>query len=404
MTLSWPDVSEIVGGLVIAGQIAENAVRPDQFSAPYNEVIKRYKNGTRNVETLIEMFGLSAISPLLEAPKQLPQTQVNWTSLLENACAAYQAGVDLEKLAKKMKQGDPVDLTQLTSIAMKAQSGQSSQLIPASKVEARKAVFMPSGWQPIDEHLGGLPESGLVVVGARPKTGKTWWALTLCYHFLKHYPGKKVAFFSAEMLNDEIRERLDHMDKKAPLPDELLDRFLISDDAFNTETIINRCATVDDLGLVVVDFADMVVKEISEPEYTALYMLLAKLAKQQRIPVILLAQLSGSYQGGLPRPHMLRWTRLAEALAWMVLMLWNPAKDTFADDPDSDNSLPIIKDHAYCIAWMVRGGYPCHPDDNPGAICIPFKGESWHPSRSKWFSLTKEERTEKRRMSRSKQD
>jgi hypothetical protein len=113
-------------------------------------------------------------------------------------------------------------------------------------------------------------------------------------------------------------------------------------------------------------------------------------AKQLHCPIVALAQLSGNYQGGVPRPQYLRYTRLAEALAWQIIMLYNPSEDYFADDTDSD-LLPIVDGFGYAICWKVRGGFRKHKGESPGAISIPFKGsKGWHPKdEGRWFSLRK---------------
>jgi replicative DNA helicase len=296
--------------------------------------------------------------------------------------------------------GEKVDLSQLTSMAAKVQSEQSTRMMLASEITPREAAFVETGWPPLDDHLNGLPETGLVVVGARPGTGKTWFALTIVYHFLKTHKEKFGIFFSAEMPADELRERLNHMGKDV---DTILNRLWIVEDVGDAENIQNLSATIENLGIVVVDYTDMIVTGRDEPSYTDMYTILAKTAKQLRIPLILIAQLSGSYNGGIPRPQNLRYTRLAEALAWMILMLWNPAKDSYEDD-GSSASLPVYNNQAYCIAWKSRGGFPIHPDDYPGAILIPFKGESWHPRQSKWFSLAKDDSPQPKRMGKKRSD
>lgn len=404
MALSWMDASEIAAGLVLEGKIARNAVRPGIFASPYDDIVKTLiADPTVEADTLIEMYGTSTIASMLEAPKHLPDTKVQWVTVLERACNAFQAGADLEKIAKKLKLGEKVDLSSLTGMAGKVQAEQSTRMTLAKDITPRAAAFIESGWPPLDDHMKGLPETGLVVVGARPGTGKTWFALTLVYHFLTAHPDKYGIFFSAEMPSDELRERLNHMTRDGEPDEDVLSRLYIVDQVEDVEVVQNLSATVENLGIVIVDYADMIVKSFDEPAYTTLYLTLAKVAKSLRIPLILLSQLSGSYSGGLPRPQNIRYTRIAEAAAWMIFMLWNPSKDSYEDD-GSAASLPVYNNRAYCIAWKSRGGFPMHPDDNPGAILIPFKGESWHPRQSQWFSLTRDDAPSPKRMSKKRSD
>ena len=56
------------------------------------------------------------------------------------------------------------------------------------------------------DQTGGLPENGFVVVGAKSSHGKTSFANYLALHAMKH--GKRVAYYSMEMSNLELSQRL----------------------------------------------------------------------------------------------------------------------------------------------------------------------------------------------------
>lgn len=384
MADSWIGNSELVGGLVITGKISANAVRPEIFFPPYDEVIKLYKSGMTTIEELSEICGFSVVSTLLEAEHNVngSLSKLDFVKTLERSYATYSAGDELEKLGKKMKKGEQVDLSKLTTIAAKVERTETS-LTPASQVVPREMPFIECGYKPIDEHLGGIALAGVTLIGAYVKVGKTSLAIRMQKDFLTRYPDKKVAFFSLEMLNEEIRMRGDEIDT---FTKDELDRWILCDEPNTAEQVINKAASIDDLGLVVIDFADMMIQgEGTEPQYTMLYKTLAMGAKSLRVPIILLAQFSGSYSGGVPRPYHFRWSRLAEALASTVITLWNPDKDNFSYD---ETILPRVDGEAYICCWLVRGGFRIHREDNPGAIRIPFRGDKgWHPTRSKWFVM-----------------
>lgn len=392
MADTWRDNSELVGGLVITGRISSNTVRPELFYPPYDEVIKLYKSGTVGPEELSELCGFSVVSTLLEAASTVNGTlsKIDFIKKLESSCNNYASGDELEKLGKKLKRGEHVDLSKLNTIAAKAQTG-TTNLVPASKVVPREMPFIKCGYKPIDEHLGGIALAGVTLIGAYVKVGKTSLAIRIQKDFLAHYPDKKVAFFSLEMLNEEIRMRGDEIDKWT---EDELDRWILCDEPNSAEQVINKAAAIEDLGLVVIDFADMMIQgEGTEPQYTMLYKTLALGAKSLRVPIILLAQFSGSYSGGVPKPYHFRWSRLAEALASTVITLWNPDKDQFAHD---ETMLQPVEGNAYICCHMVRGGFRIHQEDNPGAILVPFKGSlGWHKTKSKWFVM-KEDRQKKR--------
>lgn len=58
----------------------------------------------------------------------------------------------------------------------------------------------------LDERIGGLKGSKLVVIGARPAVGKSIFALNICVNAAKH--GKRVLMISLEMDEEEITERI----------------------------------------------------------------------------------------------------------------------------------------------------------------------------------------------------
>lgn len=369
------------------------------------------------METLIETVGVGPVTAAMQASGSIPEEakSYDWIKVLEQAHANYTAGVDLEKIAKKLIKGEEADLSVLNSIAQKAMSGQ-GKLIPASKITAREVPFIKSGFGPLDEHMGGLPAVGLTVIAGATKSGKTTFAVRLVDNFLHLYEDKYVCYFSIESLGEELKMRMKEVDPKLEYvvdtgtgvgevkQDAILDRWLIHDGPVTPEQILNISAQVEHLGMVVIDFADlMITGEASESKYAAMYTTLMLAAKKLGVPVILLAQFNRQYDGGIPRPNYIRYTGLAEALSWMLITLWNPEISYHADSSDGeepDLELPIIDGYAYMIVWLCRGGFRIHPDEAPGAVAIKFKGDiGWNPDASKcrWYSLKKEPKRKKGR-------
>ncbi len=68
-------------------------------------------------------------------------------------------------------------------------------------------IGTPTGYIDLDERLSGLQPSTLVIVGARPGSGKTAFSLGMAAHAAveSHLP---VLFFSLEMSHDEVTQRL----------------------------------------------------------------------------------------------------------------------------------------------------------------------------------------------------
>ena len=78
-----------------------------------------------------------------------------------------------------------------------------------------------TGFPKLDEILKGMSAGNLIILAARPKVGKTAFALTIATNVAMS--GKTVAFYSMEMENLEIYERL--LSKTAQIPmNTLIDR------------------------------------------------------------------------------------------------------------------------------------------------------------------------------------
>lgn len=385
--MRWSDTSEIVAGLALKNRIALNSLRPEVFMPPYDEVIRQLKQGNIEPECLIEKIGLAPIQACFEAEKSVNGLgSSNWLQILENSHLLYSTGQQLEKFAKKMAQGEEPDMAKLKHIVSQFSDGKSGRM-PLSQIESMEIPFIESGWTVIDEHLGGFPEVGLVVVGGNPGVGKTSWMAKVANRFAQHHKDKKVGIYSLEMILPEIALRFREVEKLSPEEEQ---RIEINENPMTASEIVADASQIENLGLVVIDFADYMVRgEISESSMGEIYRTLSIGSKLLRCPVVLLSQLNRNYSGGIPRPYHIRYTSLAEILGWMILMLYNPSND-FYDEKDAA-VLPVQEKTAYIIAWKVRGGFRKHPDDSPGAIATGFSGnKGWYSDKSKWFSLKKE--------------
>ena len=387
MPLSWQDCSEIVCGKVIKGQYSINAVRPDIFFPPYCDIIKAIKTGTTEVEDLIEIIGLSPVQAALDSIRDINGLgDANWVSLLEKTYASYDAGQKLEKAGRKLQRGEEIDWAIIKQYEQRALEGIGGDFVPLSNVQGGEVPFIETGWEALDTHLGGIPSVGLIVVGGNPGIGKTTFMLKLASKFAEKHANKNVAIFTLEMVLGEIAMRMREVEK---LSANVESRILLNDYPVSPEEAINKAATIGDLGLICIDFADLMIKgDNSESAMAHIYRTLMLGAKQLHCPIVLIAQLI-KYTGGLPKPRHLRYTKLAEALAWMILMLYDPATD-FQSEEKTNSELPILDNAAFILAWKVRGGFRKHLDEAPGAIQLNFRGDKgWGDKKSRWFSLKK---------------
>ena len=384
--MKWQDDSEVVAGLVLTNRLSATSVRPEIFFGEYQNLIKLIKQGVVEPEELTSRIGLGPVQAAIEASKSVNGLgTMDWPRILETSYANYSAGTQMEKLGKKLQQGDDIDWAMINKISSKAQEGIGGDFVPLSEVKGGKVPFIPSGWKVFDEHIGGIPKVGPIIVGGNPGVGKTTFMTQFAMSFAKQHPEKKVAIFSLEMILDEIAMRFREVYKVDKSVEE---RILLNDHQVTPEQVVNKASTIDNLGIIFVDFIDyMVAGEASESAYSHIYKTFAIGSKELACPTFLLAQLN-RYKGGIPKPYHLRYTGLAEAFAWMILMLYNKNTDWHEKEEEGDHTLPSSEDTAFVIAWKIRGGFRKHINDAPGAIMIPFKGNrGWHPTKGRWFSL-----------------
>ena len=73
-------------------------------------------------------------------------------------------------------------------------------------------VGVPTGLSDLDEKLGGLHKSDLIILAGRPSMGKTALATNIAFnasqHFMKHQEKASVAFFSLEMSSEQLSTRI----------------------------------------------------------------------------------------------------------------------------------------------------------------------------------------------------
>ena len=217
-----------------------------------------------------------------------------------------------------------------------------------------------TGFSRLDEILKGMSAGNLIILAARPKVGKTAFALSIAENIAKS--GKTVAFYSLEMESSEIYERL--LSKKAQIPmNTLIDRRFrdkrrpqkIRDEEINkiAETIDeiyrlpikindNPACTVNDirlesrlvkdLGLIVIDYLQLMRStkkfENRNLEVGAICRELKCLASELGVPILCLSQLNRtSDESTRPSPSELRDSGSIEQDANKVILMWSIVKN-----------------------------------------------------------------------------
>lgn len=248
-------------------------------------------------------------------------------------------------------------------------SGELKQLVDESEKNREGFAGIRTGFQELDELTGGLRKSDLILVGARPGEGKTSLALNIALAAAR--AGKRVLFFSLEMPMRQITARLlfsharvdarqlsrpgmlNEADRKRlqnslPL---LVEMKIYVDDSNVTPVELRSKARQfsrdDGLDLVVLDYLQLM--RGAEPgsrrfenrnlEITEISRSLKMLAKELKVPVLALSQLSRAPEqrtgaSTSPRLSDLRESGALEQDADIVIFIHREWKkdDAAADD------------------------------------------------------------------------
>ena len=191
---------------------------------------------------------------------------------------------------------------------------------------------LATGFTDLDQRMGGLQPSDLIIVAGRPSMGKTALATNIAYHVAQTYrrdpdsevavDGAVVGFFSLEMSAEQLATRI--ISEQAYIPSERIRRGRIESEEFDrivevSQELQNLPLYIDqtggitvaqlaararrlkrqrDVGLIVVDYLQLLsgssrraaegrVQEVSEITTG-----LKALAKELNVPVLALSQLS----------------------------------------------------------------------------------------------------------------
>ncbi|MBQ9229336.1 MAG: replicative DNA helicase [Eubacterium sp.] len=240
----------------------------------------------------------------------------------------------------------------------------------------------PTGFGMLDTYTTGLNRSDLVLIGARPAMGKTSFALNLA-HNLAVAGKKKVVFFSLEMTNEQLAERLlasqsgieSRKFRTGELTDDewvrlgnavsvFYDTQLYLDDRSSItvpemKSAIRRlrdvdCAIIDYLGLI--QSAERTENRVQE--VTKITKNLKQMAKDLNIPVVCCAQLSRSTEGRgkshKPQLSDLRESGSIEQDADIVMFLYRPYY--YKDEKDEEQQDEIDKNKTELIIAKNRHG------------------------------------------------
>ncbi|MBQ1965824.1 MAG: replicative DNA helicase, partial [Clostridia bacterium] len=250
--------------------------------------------------------------------------------------------------------------------------GEISRLTEMEKDDTGKFAPIKVGISDFDNFLGGLNNSDLFILAARPGVGKTSFALNIAYNIAlssQYNPRKSVVFFSLEMSKEQLARRIISTACKIESEkirlgkldardwEELLRvwrsnlreaRFFIDETGNITPLDMKaKLRKVPDLGLVVIDYLQLMSssgggsKDNRVQEISAITRSLKLMAKELNVPVILLSQLSrGIEKREDPTPQLsdLRESGSIEQDADVIVFL---ARDYYEKDAAKKNTCVV---------------------------------------------------------------
>ena len=186
-------------------------------------------------------------------------------------------------------------------------------------------VGVPTGLRDLDDRLGGLHNSDLIIIAGRPSMGKTALATNIAFHAAQKLQesGKKssIAFFSLEMSSEQLSTRIlaeqsrikSNDIRRGKISDEQFDKFIetsknISElplyidetPAISIAAMSNRARRIKrlfGLDMIVVDYIQLMTGALNNrdgrvQEISQITQGLKAIAKELSIPVVALSQLS----------------------------------------------------------------------------------------------------------------
>ena len=186
-------------------------------------------------------------------------------------------------------------------------------------------VGVPTGLRDLDDRLGGLHQSDLIIIAGRPSMGKTALATNIAFNAAKKLQDENkkssIAFFSLEMSSEQLSTRIlaeqsritSHNIRRGKISEEEFDKFIetsktISEiplfidetPAITIAALSNRARRIKrlhGLDMIVVDYIQLMrattnIKDGRVQEISEITQGLKAIAKELGVPVLALSQLS----------------------------------------------------------------------------------------------------------------
>ncbi|MGN6417768.1 MAG: replicative DNA helicase [Pseudobacter sp.] len=230
---------------------------------------------------------------------------------------------------------------------------------------------VPSGYLSLDRITNGWQPSDLIILAARPAVGKTAFALNLARNAAMAYKKTPVAFFSLEMSDTQLVQRIlsaeseiwlekisrgrmednEHAKLYAKGVTRLAQAPIFIDDTpalnvFELRAKARRLKNKHSIGMIIIDYLQLMSGsgqkgQNREQEISTISRNLKTLAKELMIPIIALSQLSRAVenrQEKQPQLSDLRESGAIEQDADMVMFLYRPEYYDIKSDAQGEST------------------------------------------------------------------
>lgn len=376
----------VIGAIILDEKILGSVIdilQPEDFyfsenRALYEAILKLSKNGKAidfvtvlNAVTSGGNYEADAMKKLLLQCAEITPSignMENYAKIVANSRKARKLQEIGAKLALDGVSAENVDevtnevMTELFSISAKSSQkklkdiGEVGLSVFENYINAEDSENISNtGFSKLDGTLKGMSAGNLIILAARPKVGKTAFALSVAENVAKS--GKTVAFFSLEMEAREIYERLlanraimpmntlidkrfndkkrpqkvrsEEINKIAETIDEIYKLPIKINDnpACTVNNIRLECRLIKGLGLIIIDYLQLMRStqkcENRNLEVGSICRELKILASELGVPILCLSQLNRtSNESSRPSPSELRDSGSIEQDANKVILMW----------------------------------------------------------------------------------
>lgn len=230
----------------------------------------------------------------------------------------------------------------------------------ANSIGNSKIIGIPAKFKSLDDCLGGLGRSNLILLAARPGMGKTSFALNIARNVSGEF---KTLIFSLEMSRQQLASKL--LSSETMIDSSVLSRGIIKDEnwtdiseasdrlsyhklfiddtaGITVNEIKTKTIMVGNVDLIIIDYLQLISQgkhtysQARNEEITAITRNLKIMAKELDIPIICLSQLSRACEQRINHRPMLSDLRDSGSIeqdADQVIMLYRPGYYDSSSDP-----------------------------------------------------------------------